>query len=1082
MPIEPVTSRRSTRTTTPFVTAMTLLVTLWSFGVALLLAPRLGAQGSARDYVADEAHETVPADLIDDLEFESLNFSRGGRSTAVAGVPADPLTYYFGGTGGGVWKTTDAGQSWNNVTDGSVLGVGSIGAISVAHSDPNVVYVGTGSACPRGNISNGDGMYRSTDAGKTWKHIGLDAAGQIGSVEVHPSNPDLVYVAALGNLFGPNEERGVYRSRDGGDTWERVLFISDKTGFADLAIDATNPRIIYAAAWRAERKPWTLISGSEEGGLWKTIDGGDTWTKLEGGLPDGLVGKIGVAVSPANPDRVWALVEAEGEEGGLYRSDDAGESFRKLTSDAKLRQRAWYYTHVYADPKDANTVYVLNTGFYRSVDGGQTFPQQIQVPHGDNHDLWINPNDPNTMINANDGGANVSFNGGESWSWQMNQPTAEMYRVFVDNQWPYRVYGPQQDNSTISVPSHGRAAWNRMPPDWHDVGGCESGHIAIDPRDPNIVYAGCYGGSINWSNVETGQSREIIAYPQLQLGQAPRDLEFRFQWNAPIRLSPHDPDVLYHTSQVVHRSTDQGQSWQVISTDLSTNNLEQQDFTGGPITRDSTGVEVYNTIFAFEESPHRRGELWAGTDDGRLHVSRNNGESWEEITPKDLPTGGTINVIDHSAHDPDRVFIAVYRYRENDFNPYVFRTDNGGKSWKLLTNGKNGIPDTHFTRAVREDPDRQGLIYVGTEFGLYVSFDDGENWQSMQSNLPVSPVTDLQVHRKDLVIATQGRSFWILRDLSPLHGLTKDALEGDLHLLEPRVAYRGGFGTAAVHVLVNDLPEGPVTLEFLEGDTVLKKSEWKPGGKEGGGPDLPPGAPAFLRAFLGGDKLELEEGLNSHSWNLRRKAPETPQGVIHWGFSPGVAVSPGEYTVKLTAGDWTQSRTLRVEKWPTVVATQAELEEQEELGLTIAGHLGDLYGAIKQIREAKSQVKGVGERLEKIGASDDETKELTKSINEKLESVEQRLTQVKSKSRQDPLNFPPMLDNQFVEVYANVVASDFRPTAGARQRLADLEPQLEELLGELEGIMRGDVAKLNDLVGAKELPAIVVDSPAPSND
>src|SRR5688572_10757109 len=575
----------------------------------------------------DQSNTTVDPALFSGMQNRSLGFGRGGRSTAVAGVPNKPLTYYFGSTGGGVWKTNDAGITWNNVSDG-FFEAGSIGAIAVSDSDPNIVYVGTGSACPRGNISPGIGMYKSTDAGKTWKHVGIREAGQIGRIRIHPKDHDLVYVAALGNLFGPNDERGVFRSKDGGKSWQKVLYVSSKTGAVDLSMDPNNPRVIYAALWTAERKPWTIISGGEESGLYKSTDGGDNWKKLEGGLPKGILGKIAVAVSPANSERIWALVEAPEDRGGVYRSDDAGESWRRINTERRFLQRAWYYIHIYADPADPETVYVLNTGFYRSTDGGRTY-QSFSVPHVDNHDLWINPADPSKMINANDGGANVSFNAAASWTGQMNQPTAEFYRVTVDNQFPYRVYGAQQYNSTASVAS--REGGSGEGQNFYSVGGCESGHIAVDPRRPNIVYAGCYGGTITRMDTNTRLSRSVRTYPESQTGQRAADMKYRFQWNAPIRISPHDPDVVYHASQFIHRTKDGGYLWEVISPDLTRNDKTKQDYSGGPISRDNTGVEVYGTVFALEESATTRGLIWAGSDDGLVHVSRDNGSTWKNV-------------------------------------------------------------------------------------------------------------------------------------------------------------------------------------------------------------------------------------------------------------------------------------------------------------------------------------------------------------------------------------------------------------------------------------------------------------------
>jgi len=1016
----------------------------------------LAAQGSHHDYEENEANVIISPSLLKGLKFRSLDFTRGGRSTAVAGVPSQPLVYYFGGTGSGVWKTEDGGITWVNVSDG-FFGVGSIGSIAVADSDLNVVYVGTGSACPRGNISVGDGVYKSTDAGKTWKHVGLRQAGQIGKICIHPNDPDLVYVAALGHIHGSNRERGVFRSKNGGQSWDKVLYINEQTGINGLSMDATNPRILYAGAWRVERKPWSLISGNEDGGIFKTTDGGDSWEKLGGGLPTGLVGKISVSASPANPNRVWSLIEAEGERGGVYRSDDAGETWTRINGEAKLRQRPWYYIHIYADPKNENTVYVLNTGFYKSIDGGKTFPIVFNVPHGDNHDLWINPNDPNLIVNANDGGGNVSFNGGKSWSWQMNQPTAEIYRLFVDDQWPYRVYGSQQDNSTISVPIRATARWNRMPPVWYSAGGGESGHIAVDPRNPDIIYAGSYGGSISRIDRASGEYRQILSYPQLQLGSAARDLKYRFQWNAPIRLSPHDPDVIYHCAQVVLRSKNGGQSWEEISPDLTTNNPETQDYAGGPISHDSTGVEVYNTIFAFEESPHTPGLLWAGSDDGKVHISRNHGTNWTDITPKGMPDGGTVNVIELSAHDSARAFIAVYRYREDDFRPYIFRTNNYGASWNLLTNGKNGIPATNFTRAIREDPDRKGLLYAGTEFGLYISFDDGAHWQRFQNNLPVSPVTDLRVHRKDLVVSTQGRAFWCLDDLTPLHQITNKVQKAEAWLFEPRAAYRGtDLGGARFNYYFAKPSEEEVAMDILDASgQVLWSFKGNPG----------------------------EEGVNTVTWNFRLKPPEIPEGVIHWaGPGAGAKLVPGTYQVRMKAGKWSQTQSFEVKGNPNYPSTVAQYQKQYGLLADIDAKIDELFTGLTNLRDIKTQSKNIVKRMEKAGMADPSIADAAKKLNEKLTAIEIQLTQVKSKSGQDPINFPPMLDNQFTTLYSYVADFDYQPTAGAYQRFEDLKPQLTDLMGQLKQVIDTDLTAFNSLLASKNVPLVIVAGVRPPTD
>lgn len=1017
------------------------------------------------------AQAVVDTSLLAGMKYRSIGPPRGGRVTAVAGMASEPLSYFMGSTGGGVWRSEDAGGSWDNVSDGH-LSAASVGAIAVAESDPNVVWVGMGSACIRGNTSQGDGVYRSVDGGRSWTHSGLPEAGQIGRIVVDPRDPDVAFVAALGHPFGPNPERGVYRTRNGGADWERVLFISDSTGAADLALNPANPRIIYAGMWRAERKPWTMVSGAEEGGVYRSTDSGDSWTRLEGGLPDGLVGKTAVTVSPANPDRVWVLVEAPDGEGGVYRSDDAGETWDQVNTNRNLQQRAWYYTHIYADPVDENTVYALNVNMWKSIDGGRTF-ESISVPHGDTHDLWINPADPEIMIIGNDGGAQVSLNGGGSWSTMYNQPTAEIYRVFVDERFPYRVYGSQQDNSTISLPSQGIGGLTPSE-QWRSAGGCESGHIAIDPRDPDVTYAGCYGGSISRVNYRTGAFRQILVYPQMQLGQAPKTLRYRFQWNAPIRLSPHDPDVLYHTSQFVHRSTDGGSSWETVSPDLTRNDTTRQDFAGAPITMDNTGVEVYGTVFSFEESPLEPGLLWAGSDDGRVHVSRDNGSTWSDVTPGDMPEWGTVNTIEVSPHAPGRALVAVHRYREDDFTPYVFKTDDYGDSWDEIAED-NGIPNKHFVRVVREDPVRPGLLFAGTEYGMYVSFDDGGRWQKLQLNLPVTPITDMRVQRGDLVVATQGRSFWILDDLSPLRQMDQ-ALEGDdAHLFLPAEAFRarlsgggpdGRPGGAILYYYLPEEPESAVALEVLDSaGEALRTYTWEP-------EDWDETEARFERT-LEGDSIPASAGLNRASWDLRLGRPNLLDDAVIWGFTGGPLVAPGTYQVRLTVGDWSSTRPLELLPDPRLDLSDGDQSAQFELMLQIRKSLQDSHRAVERIRSVRTQLKNMAERGEEAGFGED-LPALADSAVARLTRIENDLVQTKNESGQDPLNYPPKLDNQLAYLYGYVGFSDGPPTAGAVARYADLVAELDSYLGALEEVLAGPVADFNEALRTRGAPAVIV--------
>ncbi|MBV8201094.1 MAG: glycosyl hydrolase [Acidobacteria bacterium] len=744
------------------------------------------------------------------LRWREVGPYRGGRSAAVAGVAAERATYYFGGAGGGVWKSTDAGRSWRNVSDGSFGG--SIGAVAVAALDPNVIYVGTGEETVRGNVSEGDGMWKSTDAGKTWKRAGLADSRHITRIRIHPRNPDLVYAAVLGHLFGPSAERGVFRSADGGATWKRVLYVDDHVGAVDLAMDPANPRVLYASTWRVRRTPYSLESGGPGSGLWKSTDGGDTWSDLShaAGLPKGTLGIIGVTVSPTDPDNVYSIVEASG--GGVFRSRDGGKSWQKTSADHELIQRAWYYNRIFADPADAESVYVVNVFFLHSKDGGKTF-SRIRTPHGDNHDLWIDPADPRRMIESNDGGVNVSEDGGRTWTPQDNQPTAQIYRVTTDNHVPYRIYGAQQDNSALRIASRGQGPGIGRR-DWEPTAGGESGYILADPKNPEVVYGGSYGGFLVRQDHSTGEIRDVNPWPDNPMGAGAADLAYRFQWNFPIAVSPHDPRVLYAGANVLFKSADEGQSWTVISPDLTRNDKSKQGPSGGPITKDNTSVEYYDTIFTVAESPLAAGVLWVGSDDGLVHVSRDAGAHWQDVTPAGLPAWSQINSIEASPFDAGAAYFAATLYKTDDDHPYLYKTADYGRHWARID---GGIAGSHFTRVVRADPVRRGLLYAGTQGGAYVSFDDGAHWQTLQLNLPLVPVTDLTIKEGDLVAATEGRGFWVLDDLEPLRELAADAKLSDapLHLFTPRPAFAfDGYGEAKAPPGEGQNPPGGVVIDY----------------------------------------------------------------------------------------------------------------------------------------------------------------------------------------------------------------------------------------------------------------------------
>ncbi len=977
------------------------------------------------------------------LEWRPIGPSRGGRSLAVAGDPRNKSVFYFGATGGGVWKTEDAGITWRNVSDG-YFGTGAVGAIAVAPSDPNVVYAGMGETCVRGNVSHGDGVYKSADGGKTWTRAGLESTRHIARIRIHPLDPNLVYVAALGDPFGPSPDRGVYRSKDGGKTWEKILFRNEQAGAIDLTVDPGNPQTMYAALLEIRRFPWAIRSAGPGSGIFKTTDGGDHWTEITNhpGLPDGLKGRIGIALSPARPNRVWAIIDAETGKKGLFRTDDAGATWQRITDNANLTQRPWYYHHIFADPKDPDTVYVLNIQMWKSSDGGKSFAQ-VRPPHGDHHDLWIDPADPQRMIEANDGGGTISFNGGRSWSSIYNQPTAQMYHVITDNQFPYRVYGAQQDNTTIAVPS--RSDYGVITAEeWYSVGGGESGYIAVHSKDPNIVYAGDHHWLYRYDN-RTKQIRDISPSPETHYGWGSRDINHRFQWTYPVVLSPHDPGVLYATAQHVFKTTNEGQSWEIISPDLvrgDPSRLESTPSYGnektgeywGPITRDNTGVEWYSTIFAFAESPVKKDLLWAGSDDGYVHVSQDGGKHWSNVTPKDLAEFALISILDPSPHDPAVAYVAATRYKLQDRRPYLYKTADYGKTWTRIT---NGIPENDFTRAIREDPGRRGLLYAGTETGVYVSFDDGANWQSLRLNLPVVPIHDLAVKDGDLVAATHGRSFWILDNVGLLHQLNDRAFQDAVHLFKPADTVRlragasltlrgegagGGGGEAEgrnpppgvmIHYFLKSRPAGEVTIIIADAQGQA------------------------IRTFS--SKAPAEPGANRFLWDMRYPAARILPGTTLHGRPEGPLAAPGAYQVKLTVDGQTQTETFRILRDPRVPYTDQDLVAQHKFLMAVRDKMTETHDTVRKIREFRKQV----EEAEKLAGG-------AKTINEKLYRIEERLSQYRAKATQDLTNYPVGIDDKLLVLARLASKADAPPTQPEEDLLKDLSARLAKHVAAFE--------------------------------
>ena len=1046
------------------------------------------------------------------LRWREIGPFRGGRSVAVAGSSKRPNEYYFGTTGGGVFKTTDGGISWAPVTD-KYFG-GTIGAIGISESNPDIVYIGGGEYPIRGNVSHGDGVWRTTDAGKTWTSLGLSETRQISRVRVHPTNPDIVYVGAQGHVFGPNSERGVYKTTDGGKNWRRVLYRNDSTGITDLVLDPNNPETIYAAFWQAWRTPWQLVSGGAGSGIFKSTDGGEHWTEItrNPGLPQGVIGNVGLAVSPSNSNKVWAIVEADS--GGVFRSSDGGATWTRTNTDRRLRQRAWYYTRIFADPKDDKTIYVLNTGMYRSTDDGKTV-RSIQVPHGDNHDLWVASNDAQRMIEANDGGANVSFNGGRSWTEQ-DQATAQFYHVTTTNHFPYRVCGAQQDNSTLCGPS--RKGGGIDISDWYDVGGGESGYIAVRPDTPDIVFAGSYGGLLTRKDINTEFERDVNPWPNNPMGHDAADAKYRFQWTFPIVISPHNPARMYVGSSVIFQTDDEGQTFKPISPDLTRHEPRTLGASGGPITKDQTSVEYFGTVFTIAESPRTAGVIWAGSDDGLVQITRDGGRTWKNVTPPSLPEWARISMIEASNFASGTAYVAANRYQLDDMRPYLFKTNDYGATWKAIT---NGIPATEFTRVLREDSERAGLLYAGTERSVWVSFDDGANWQSLRRNLPLVPIHDLAIKEGDLIAATHGRSFWILDDLSALRQLRPEITRTPAYLFRPRKTYRaafgggGGTGAAGGHPTGANPPSGGVvyywlaqprqlvTMDFLDGQGKVIRSFTSQQDptvaadsirgdsirtarndsirRAGGTPDTATRAEARGEESPAGEegpvrrppppRVANKAGLNMFAWNLRYPDPSVFDNMILWaGGTNGPVALPGNYSVRMNVNGQRYTQPLVIVKDPRVTASDADLREQFDFLMRIRDKTSQANDAVKLIRNVKAQLADREKRMPADKRAAFST--AASALSAKLSAVEGEIYQVKNQSSQDPLNYPIKLNNKIAALSGVVGGTAAKPTSQSYTVFNDLSSQLDRQLQTMRGALLV-LPSLNAALKAAGLPPIV---------
>lgn len=1012
--------------------------------------------GEAQKYKRKKQQNTVKFGqrFYDAIQWRNIGPFRGGRSATVTGVTGKANLFYFGATGGGVWRTTDAGNTWENISDGHFGG--SVGSVAVSEWDNNVIYVGNGEKTVRGNVSSGDGIWKSVDAGKTWNHIGLKNSRHVPRIRIHPKNPDIVYAAVLGDLYKSSEERGVYKSINGGTTWKRVLFANKDAGAIDLIIDPNNPRILFASTWNVRRTPYSLSSGGSGSALWKSTDGGETWANISAneGLPKGIWGISGVSVSPVNSDIVYALIE--NKNGGVYKSTDAGKTWKLINKERKLRQRAWYYTRIYADTQDENIVYVLNVRYHRSTDGGKTY-KTFNAPHGDHHDLWIAPEDNQRMVIGDDGGAQVSFDAGENWTTYHNQPTSQFYRVTTDNHFPYRIYGAQQDNSTVRIAhrTNGRFITER---DWESTAGGESAHIAVDPADNDIVYGGSYGGFLTRVNHKTKEVRAINVWPDDPMGHGAEDFKYRFQWNFPIFFSPNNSKKLYAASNHLHVTTNEGQSWEIISPDLTRNDPKTLGPSGGPITKDNTGVEYYGTIFAAVESPYEEDLIWTGSDDGLVHVSKNAGKDWVNVTPKNMPEWMMINCIEIDPFNKGGAYIVGTKYKTGDYKPYIYKTTDYGQTWKKIS---NGIGNEDFTRALRADPKRKGLLYAGTERGMYVSFDDGASWSKFQLNLPIVPITDLAIKNDNLIAATQGRSFWVIDDLTPLHQMSNDVANQDFFLFKPMASYRmnGGrgaksktsgqnhYGGVGVNFYLKDTAKADtISLAFLDGNkNLIKRYSTHPDKdkKE--------------------EKLKVKKGSNQFYWNMMYPDAEKVKGMILWWASlSGPKALPGNYTVELSKNGMSKAQKFTILKDPRTEASDEDMKAQFEFITEVRDKMTEIHKALKNVKKVRDKIGELKKSLDK-----DQHKELLEfayKISKDVTKIENNLYQTKSKSRQDPLNFPIKLNNKLGHLNSLTSIGNYKPTDQAIEFKNEVTQEIDKELAALYKIFNTDVKELNKKV------------------